>query len=94
MDPIAPTKPAQELTPPAPKASNENTPAEKVVAVHPITQPDLTPNKLQVSLDEGAERFVQTISDPETSETLLRYPSETQLAYSRAIMAYLRAQRS
>jgi hypothetical protein len=35
---------------------------------------------------------VQTLTDANTSETVLRYPSETQLAYSRAVLAYLRAQ--
>jgi len=50
------------------------------------------PNELQVRLDEAAGRFVQTLTDSSTSEMLRRYPSESQLAYSRAVMAYLRAQ--
>lgn len=55
---------------------------------------DLIPDKLLVSLDKTAQRFVQILSDESTSETLRRYPSEQQLAYSRAVMAYLRAQLS
>lgn len=50
------------------------------------------PNSLQVQLDDNAQRFVQILSDPSTGETLRRYPSEAQLAYARAVMAYLRAQ--
>ncbi len=53
---------------------------------------ELLPNKLLVRLDENAGRFVQTISDATSSETLLRYPSEQQLAYARAVMAYFRTQ--
>jgi hypothetical protein len=31
------------------------------------------------------------LQDSATSEMLRKYPSEAQLAYSRAVMAYLRA---
>ncbi len=48
------------------------------------------PNALSVRLDESSQRFVQTLTDANTQETLRRYPSEAQLAYSRAVMAYLR----
>jgi hypothetical protein len=94
MDPIATLKAApdvkQQQTPET--ASNENAPAEAAPAI--VAPPDLTPAKLQVSLDPGAQRFVQVLTDAVTAETVLRYPSETQLAYSRAILAYLRAQNS
>jgi hypothetical protein len=53
---------------------------------------EIAPDKLQVSLDAHAARFVQTLTDANTAEMLRRYPSESQLAYSRAVMAYLRAQ--
>ncbi len=53
---------------------------------------DLAPDKVLVRLDEDAQRFVSTLTDANTAETLRRYPSESQLAYSRAVMAYLRAQ--
>ncbi|MBL8537734.1 MAG: hypothetical protein JNM59_10065 [Hyphomonadaceae bacterium] len=46
---------------------------------------------LQVQLDKDAGRFVQTLTDASTHETLRKYPSEAQLAYSRAVMAYMRA---
>jgi hypothetical protein len=98
MDSIAPPKAAPDFKPPQPpeKAANENAPAElNELAEKNAPQPrDLTPAKLEVSLDPSAQRFVQTLTDPATSETVLRYPSETQLAYSRAVLAYLRAQNS
>ncbi len=50
------------------------------------------PGSLHVRLDAGAQRFVQTLTDSNTGEMLRRYPSEAQLAYARAVMAYLRAQ--
>jgi len=52
---------------------------------------DALPNELRVRLDSSAGRFVQTVTDNQTEETLRRYPSEAQLAYSRAVMAYMRA---
>ena len=52
---------------------------------------DVLPDVLQVSLDTSAGRFVQVLTDVDTEETLRRYPSEGQLAYSRAVMAYMRA---
>src|SRR5262245_8171345 len=51
----------------------------------------LLPANLMVRLDAEAERFVQTLTDATTDETVLKYPSDTQLAFSRAVMAYLRA---
>ena len=53
---------------------------------------ELDPGNLTVQLDKSAMRFVQTLTDAATHETLLRYPSEGQLAYSRAVKAYFRAQ--
>ena len=52
---------------------------------------DLLPANLKLHLDPDAGWFVQTLIDPVTRETLRRYPSEGQLAFSRAVMAYLRA---
>jgi hypothetical protein len=83
----APT-PAQPSEPgPAAKA------AEQRIAEHAaMLRADMKPDRLLVHLDENAGRFVQTLLDANSAETLRRYPSEAQLAYSRAIMAYLRAQ--
>jgi hypothetical protein len=49
------------------------------------------PNNLNVSIDADAGRFVQVLTDASTHEQVLKYPNETQLAYSRAVMAYMRA---
>jgi hypothetical protein len=54
-------------------------------------QHELVPANLMVHLDVEADRFVQTLTDATTEETVLKYPSESQLAFSRAVMAYLRA---
>lgn len=100
MDQLTPPKPIGDALPLQPvqeTASAEPGPAtktadelmrERVAAL----RNDLLPNNVLVRLDENAQRFVQTISDANTNETLLRYPSEQQLAYARAVMAYFRAQ--
>ena len=44
-----------------------------------------------VELDKDAGRFVQILTDISTDEVLRQYPSESQLAYSRAVVAYMRA---
>jgi hypothetical protein len=51
----------------------------------------LLPADLKLRLDADAGWFVQTLIDPVSSETLRRYPSESQLAFSRAVTAYQRA---
>lgn len=52
---------------------------------------EIMPNNLNVSIDADAGRFVQVLTDASTHEQVLKYPNETQLAYSRAVMAYMRA---
>jgi hypothetical protein len=52
---------------------------------------DLAPAELLIELDKAAGRFVNTLVDSGTQEVILRYPNETQLAYSRAVSAYQRA---
>jgi hypothetical protein len=93
----APPKASEPPPAQAPAPSAEPGPAaqaaEQRVAEHAsMLRADLAPGKLTVQLDDKAGRFVQILSDANTAETLRRYPSESQLAYSRAIMAYLRAQ--
>jgi hypothetical protein len=62
------------------------------VADHPAaSRAAVLPAHASDRLDPEAQRFVMTLSDSMTSETLRKYPSESQLAYSRAVMAYLRA---
>jgi hypothetical protein len=97
MASIAPPQAIDPLPAPAPAQSSEPSPAaqaaEQRIAEHAaMLRADLAPDKLRVSLDPNAGRFVQTLTDVNTAEMLRRYPSEAQLAYSRAVMAYLRAQ--
>jgi hypothetical protein len=96
MASIAPTQPVHDVQAPR-AASPEPGPAaeaaKRAIAEHAAAQTiEPMPNEVAISLDSEAQRFVSTLTDTATSEMLRRYPSEAQLAYSRAVMAYLRAQ--
>lgn len=98
MDSIAPPKPL-DLSAPTQAQTSEPGPAaeaakRRIADFEAAQRADLQPDKVLVQLDPDAQRFVATLTDSTTSEMLRRYPSETQLAYSRAVMAYLRAQQS
>ena len=95
MSSIAPSKTSDPLptaalavAPETPQAS----PAQSVIEHTGAARAELTPGKVAISLDREAQRFVSTLTDTSTEEMLRRYPSESQLAYARAVMAYLRAQ--
>jgi hypothetical protein len=94
MDSIAPPKPTLDL--PAPPAPREAEPARETKAA-PLQIQNVeareapAPGHLLVRIDAEAGRFVHTMTDPATQETRWRYPSEAQLAYSRAVGAYMRA---
>jgi len=96
MESIAPSQAVQSATlanatPKAPEQAKAADAADQRIALHMAeVRKDLTPDVLSVQLDETAGRFVQTLTDSDTSNVVLRYPSESQLAYSRAVMAYLR----
>ena len=96
MDSVASPKPAPELNLALQKpVANEPGPAaeaaQRRIDQHAAAmRNELIPDKLLVRLDEDAQRFIQTLTDSNTAETVRRYPSEAQLAYSRAVMAYLR----
>ena len=99
MDSIAPPKAIDQQPAPAPANVSEAHPAAEAAArriaqYEAAQRAELQPDKVLVRLDEDAQRFVSTLTDSSTSEMLRRYPSESQLAYSRAVMAYLRAQTS
>jgi uncharacterized FlaG/YvyC family protein len=68
--------------------------AQRVAAHQASLREQASPDSLNVRLDDNAQRFVATLTDSTTGEMLRRYPSEQQLAYARAVMAYLRAQLS
>lgn len=54
-------------------------------------QASIAPAKLVIRVDADAGRFVNTLLDPHSDEVLRQYPSDAQLAYARAVNAYLRA---
>ena len=94
MEPVA--KPAPDLTlapqKQSPEPSQAAEAAERRLDQFAAEQrASLMPNKLLVRLDENAGRFVQTLTDSTTQEMLRKYPSESQLAFSRAVQAYMRA---
>ncbi len=95
MESIAPAKPAFESpAQPAqrsPEISAAPVPAQNQINDQLAAQANLAPDKLLVQLDAEAGRFVHTLTDSASQETIWRYPSEAQLAYSRAVMAYVRA---
>lgn len=67
--------------------------AERRIAEYAAVQKnELMPDRVAIALDPESQRFVATLTDTSTAEMLRKYPSESQLAYSRAVMAYLRAQ--
>jgi len=79
----------------APALTSEPSPAaeaaERRMAEHAsMLRADAMPDEGEVRLDAEAQRFVHTLTDTSTAEMLRKYPSEAQLAYSRAVVAYLR----
>jgi hypothetical protein len=76
--------PAHEAAPPA----NGPTATDKMIDAQ---RAELTPGKLLVRLDVEAGRFIQTLTDVSSMEMVWRYPSEGQLAFSRAVNAYAKA---
>lgn len=66
--------------------------AEKAVQEQELQrESELTPATLLIEIDRAAGRFVNVLLDPRTREVIVQYPSESQLAYSRAIRAYMQA---
>lgn len=86
---VAHAEPAPKQERPAKKGPVAQA-ADKLVAERIAAErASITPGKLLVQMDADAGRFVQTLTDA-NAETVWRYPSEAQLAYSRAVKAYLR----
>lgn len=78
-------KPVQQDPSPVAKA------AEAIVAERQAqTVNQLLPGQLLIEVDRASGRFVHTMKDA-SEEVLWRYPSETQLAFSRAVTAYVHA---
>lgn len=64
---------------------------ESAAAIVTQAQKPLIAGHLRIELDRDAGRFVQTLTDPVTNEILRRFPNESQLAFARAIGAYMNA---
>jgi hypothetical protein len=93
--PISPPAPQLPLRP-SPSESDPS-PASKAAdarlsVFEASMRESVMPANLMIRYDASADRFVATLTDANTAETLRKYPSDFQLAYSRAVMAYLRAQ--
>jgi hypothetical protein len=78
-------KPADRLGPAAKAA------AERAAMRMAELDAKMVPGKVIVEKDELAQRFIATVVDVQTQEIERRYPNETQLAFSRAVNAYMRA---
>ena len=98
MDAASPPRLAPPLEPPrAPAAADVSVrvePTKPAVATEKAEQQapvQAAPERLVVEKDQAAGRFVQTWLDGQTLEVERRYPNEAQLAYARAVGAYLRA---
>ncbi len=80
-----------DASPDGQKAGGQNA-LKKIETAQDAPQPG-DPAKVRVNIDGLSGRFVQTLLDPLTEEVLLQYPNNNELAFSRAIAAYVRAQR-
>ena len=85
---VANSQPAEKQRAPSLVAQAAEARAEEQQAQ---TINNLLPGQMLVEIDRASGRFVHTLTDPQTNEVLLRYPSEGQLAFSRAVSAYIRA---
>ncbi len=93
---IPPVPPLETRTAPAARdaavETTEAAPRPTLEQAQNLTGPSPAEHgKLLVRFDGEAGRFVQTMTDAASKETIWTYPSQTQLSYSRAVMAYLRA---
>ena len=96
LEPIASVPETRAAEPTRVSASDADGPVAQAAAKLRAEQEahrknELIPANLMVRLDVDAARFVQTLTDATTEETVLKYPSDAQLAFSRAVMAYLRS---
>jgi uncharacterized FlaG/YvyC family protein len=57
-----------------------------------LAEAPLLAEEVRIALDEEARRYVRQVIDPETNQVVRSYPAEGQLAFARAISAYLKAQ--
>lgn len=65
--------------------------APKADSTIAAAQKPLIAGELRIELDHEAGRFVVTLTDPGSMEVIRRFPHESQLAYARAVSAYMNA---
>lgn len=87
----APPRPTTETSRPPVELPDSGSRPSPPVAAAPQ---QLIASKLFIELDEASARYVQTHVDPNDNSVLRRFPSESQLAFSRGVSAYVRATRS
>lgn len=80
---------APEKTPEAPATEPPSRAHDPAAQALQKAQQSLIAGHLRIELDREAGRFVQTLTDPNTSEILRRFPYESQLAFARAVGAYM-----
>jgi hypothetical protein len=91
--PIAPAGPGPgaKTVSSADAASGPGVPQVEPVQERAVASaPKLTAD-VRIEIDRAAVRLVQTFLDPETGEELNQFPYESQLAFSRAVVAFERA---
>ena len=91
--PIAPVAAAPQTNPqPRDKDAGENA---AVSSAQPLLSAELIveAGELVVEQDEEAGRFVAKVIDPDSEAILRQFPTEGQLAFSRALRAYVNALR-
>jgi hypothetical protein len=67
------------------KPKDPGPPQDPQPRVEPPPQQPMLAADLRIEVDKAAGRFVLTFTDPETGETLRRFPNEAQLAFARII---------
>ncbi|HVZ99078.1 MAG TPA: hypothetical protein VG841_02050 [Caulobacterales bacterium] len=88
----APTRPETASAPAEPvKLQATETVAKIEAQSQAQLQSELAPAKLLIEIDKVSGRFVNTLLDPESEQVLRQYPSDAQLAFSRAVEVYLKA---
>jgi hypothetical protein len=88
---FAPVRAISPAAPPQPAADRPERAARQGAAA---PQPALLMDgDLVIEIDKDAGRIVHRVLDSETGATIRQYPSETELAFSRALAAAERAKR-
>lgn len=83
-----------DASPDGRKAGGQSASQVETVEKSNAPQGQASQAKLRVEIDTVSGRFVHTLLDPRSQEVLAQYPNEGQLAFSRAISAYVQSLRA